>query len=39
MENKESFACAYTDMKGISPKLCTHQIYIKEDCRPICQSQ
>jgi hypothetical protein len=26
-------------MKGISPELCTHRIYIKEDCRPICQPQ
>jgi hypothetical protein len=29
-ENKE--ARDYTDMKGISPDLCTHRIYIKEDC-------
>jgi hypothetical protein len=27
------------EMKGISPELCTHRIYIKEDCRPICQPQ
>ena len=39
LENKEAFAWDYTDMKGISPELCTHRIYIKEDCRPICQSQ
>jgi hypothetical protein len=38
-ENKEAFAWDYTDMKGISPELCTHRIYIKEDCRPICQPQ
>jgi hypothetical protein len=38
-ENKEAFAWDYTDMKGISPDLCTHRIYIKEDCRPICQPQ
>jgi hypothetical protein len=38
-ENKEAFTWDYTDMKGISPKLCTHRIYIKEDCRPICQPQ
>jgi hypothetical protein len=38
-ENKESFTWDYTDMKGISPELCTHRIYIKEDCRPICQPQ
>ena len=28
--NKEAFAWDYTDMKGISPELCTHRIYIKE---------
>jgi hypothetical protein len=39
LENKEAFAWDYIDMKGISPELCTHRIYIKEDCRPICQSQ
>jgi hypothetical protein len=38
-ENKEAFAWDYTDMKGISPDLCTHRIYIKEHCRPICQPQ
>jgi len=38
-ENKEAFAWDYTDMKGISPKLCTHCIYIKEGCRPVCQPQ
>eukprot|EP00253_Pinus_taeda_P009033 PITA_09033 len=36
-ENKEAFAWDYTDMKGISPKLCTHRIYIKEGSRPVCQ--
>jgi hypothetical protein len=36
-ENKEAFAWDYTDMKGISPELCTHRIYIKKYCRPICQ--
>jgi hypothetical protein len=39
LENKESFTWDYTDMKGISPELCTHRIYITEDCRPIYQSQ
>jgi hypothetical protein len=38
-ENKEAFAWDYTNMKGISPELCTHRIYIKDDCRPICQPQ
>jgi hypothetical protein len=39
LEHKEAFAWDYTEMKGISPELCTHRIYIKEDCRSICQSQ
>jgi hypothetical protein len=39
LEHKEAFTWDYTNMKGISPKLCTHCIYIKEDCRPIYQSQ
>jgi hypothetical protein len=39
LKNKEAFAWDYIDMKGISPELCTHRIYIKEYCRPICQSQ
>jgi hypothetical protein len=35
-ENKEEFSWDYTEMKGISPELCTHRIY---NCRPICQPQ
>eukprot|EP00253_Pinus_taeda_P021687 PITA_21687 len=38
-ENKQAFAWDYTYMKGISPKLCTHRIYIKEGSRLVCQSQ
>eukprot|EP00253_Pinus_taeda_P008533 PITA_08533 len=38
-ENKEAFAWDYTDMKGISPKLCAHRIYIKEGSHPVCQPQ
>eukprot|EP00253_Pinus_taeda_P005984 PITA_05984 len=38
-ENKEAFAWDYTDMKGISPELCTHRIYIKDGSQPICQPQ
>ena len=26
-------------MKGISPKTCTHHIYIEENCKPIKQPQ
>lgn len=37
--NKEEFAWDYIDMKGISPELCTHRIYIKEGSRPVCQPQ
>jgi len=39
LENKEAFAWDYTDMKGISLELCSHRIYIKEGCRPVCQPQ
>jgi hypothetical protein len=39
LEHKEAFAWDYTNMKGISPELCTHRIYIKEDYQPICQSR
>lgn len=38
-ENKEAFAWDYTDMKGISPELCTHRIYIKEGSWPVCLPQ
>lgn len=38
-ENKEAFAWDYTDMKLISPELCTHCIYIKEGSCPVCQPQ
>ena len=39
IEHKEAFSWDHMDMKGISSKLCTHHIYIKEECRPICQPQ
>jgi hypothetical protein len=39
IEHKEAFPWDYMDMKGISSELCTHHIYIKEECRPICQPQ
>eukprot|EP00253_Pinus_taeda_P017841 PITA_17841 len=38
-EQKEAFAWEYTDIKGISANLCTHHIYIKEECRPVWQPQ
>jgi hypothetical protein len=37
--HKEAFAWNYMDMKGIPYELCTHHIYIKEECRPIFQPQ
>jgi hypothetical protein len=39
IEYKEAFAWDYMDMKGISSELCTHHIYIKEECQPIFQPQ
>eukprot|EP00253_Pinus_taeda_P005047 PITA_05047 len=38
-ENKEAFTWDYIDMKGISPELCTHRIYIKEGSHPLFQPQ
>ncbi len=38
-ENKEPFTWDYTDMKGISPELCTHCIYIREGSHPFYQPQ
>ena len=38
-KNKEEFSWDYTDMKGISPELCTHRIYIKEGARLVYQPQ
>jgi hypothetical protein len=32
IEHKEAFAWDYMDMKGIPSELCTHHIYIKEEC-------
>lgn len=32
---QQAFAWDYHDMKGLNPTLCTHRIYIKEDCKPI----
>jgi hypothetical protein len=38
-EHKEAFEWDYMDMKGIPFELCTHHIYIKEECQPIFQPQ
>ena len=36
---QEAFTWDYPDMKGIDPQLCTHQIYIEKDARPVRQPQ
>lgn len=33
--NIEAFAWDYNDVKCIHPSICTHHIYIKEDCKPV----
>ena len=33
-EHLDAFAWSYKVMKGIHPLVCTHQIYIKEGCKP-----
>ena len=38
-KHKEVFSWDYSDMKGIPADLCTHHIYVKEDCRPVRQPQ
>jgi hypothetical protein len=37
--NIEAFTWDYKDMKGIHPSICTHHIYIKEDCKHARQPQ
>ena len=36
-KHSSAYAREYTDMKGISPKTCTHHIYIEGNCKPIRQ--
>ena len=36
-QHSAAYAWEYTHMKGISPKICIHHIYIQENCRPIGQ--
>eukprot|EP00253_Pinus_taeda_P030117 PITA_30117 len=38
-ENLEAFARSYNEMKGVHPSMCTHHIYIKEDCKPVKKPQ
>ena len=37
--HEKAFAWDYGDMKGLSPTLCTHRIYINEGCLPLYQPQ
>ena len=34
-KHEATFAWDYEDMKGLSPTLCTHRIYINEGCMPL----
>ncbi|XP_051115644.1 uncharacterized protein LOC127240848 isoform X2 [Andrographis paniculata] len=38
-EHKEAIGWTLTDIKGISPFLCTHKIVLEEDAKPIRQAQ
>ena len=38
-KHKNAFAWDYSDMKGLHLELCTHNIYKKDDCRPIKKHQ
>eukprot|EP00253_Pinus_taeda_P024747 PITA_24747 len=35
----DAFAWSYKEMKGVHPSVCTHHIYIKEDCKSVRQRQ
>lgn len=37
--HKNAFAWDYKDMNGIDPIVCTHRIYVKEECCPLRQLQ
>ena len=38
-ENKHDIGRKITDLKGISPTVCTHHIYLEEEAKSIRQSQ
>ena len=38
-ENKQALGWKITDLKGISPKFCTHHIYLKEEVKSVRQPQ
>eukprot|EP00253_Pinus_taeda_P014676 PITA_14676 len=37
--NLDAFAWSYKQLKEVHPSVCTHHIYIKEDCKPVRQPQ
>ena len=39
LKYENAFSWKSTDMKGIHPGLCTHHIYLKEDCKLVRQPQ
>ena len=38
-ENKQAIGWKITDLKGISPAVCTHHIYLEEEAKPVRQTQ
>ena len=38
-EHLDAFAWNYNEIKRVHPSVCTHHIYIKEGCKPVCQPQ
>ena len=38
-EHRSAFGWNVADLKGISPSICTHKIYLEEDAKPIRQMQ
>ena len=38
-ENKQAIGWKITDLKGISPAVCTHHIYLKEEAKSVRQPQ
>ena len=38
-ENKQAIGWKITDLKGISPIVCTHHIYLEEEAKPVRQPQ
>lgn len=38
-EYLDAFSQSQKEIKGVNPSMCTQHIYIKEGCKPLCQSQ